>query len=233
MGERVELHGDDPEDPHSPGGRRPVLCHGRGCGACCWVAGSAAHRGAERRTCVCGVPVLDAPVPQMVQHVVDVLKIFDRGPPEQVIEVPKVSLQDVVPLRAALCEPQLAEQLVEEPLGGGKHGLCSSSPPPGQGGMQILAAATVAEAVVDVPAIISDMLQQFFVEFVKVPQLQFIDIVVGFVVRRDRAHSAHCTEDVRFARCSSWTGWDTRCCATTGAWVHSAENCGRTASAVL
>ena len=32
----------------------------------------------------------------------------------------------------------------------------------------------------DVPAIISDMLQQFFVEFVKVPQLQFIDIVVGF-----------------------------------------------------
>ena len=38
----------------------------------------------------------------------------------------------------------------------------------------------------DVPAIISDLLQQFFVEFVKVPQLQFIDIVVGFVVRRDR-----------------------------------------------
>ena len=38
----------------------------------------------------------------------------------------------------------------------------------------------------DVPATISDLLQQFFVEFVKVPQLQFIDIVVGFVVRRDR-----------------------------------------------
>ena len=52
-----------------------------------------------------GAPVLDAPVPQMVEHVVDVLKIIDRGPPEQVIEVPKVSLQDVVPLRAALCEP--------------------------------------------------------------------------------------------------------------------------------
>ena len=62
-----------------------------------------------------GVPVLDAPVPQMVEHVVDVLKIIDRGPPEQVIEVPKVSLQDVVPLRAALCEPQLAEQLVDVP----------------------------------------------------------------------------------------------------------------------
>ena len=43
------------------------------------------------------------------------LKIIDRGPLEQVIEVPKVSLQDVVPLRAALCEPQLAEQLVDVP----------------------------------------------------------------------------------------------------------------------
>ena len=30
VGERVELHGDDLEDPHSPGGRYPVLCHGRG-----------------------------------------------------------------------------------------------------------------------------------------------------------------------------------------------------------
>ena len=62
-----------------------------------------------------GVPVLAAPVPQMVEHVADVLKIIDRGPPEQVIEVPEVSLQDVVPLRAALREPQLAEQLVDVP----------------------------------------------------------------------------------------------------------------------
>ena len=29
--------------------------------------------------------------------------------------MPKVSLQDVVSLRAALCEPQLAEQLVDVP----------------------------------------------------------------------------------------------------------------------
>ena len=56
-----------------------------------------------------------------------------------------------------------------------------SSSPPGQGGIQILATATVAEAVVDVPVFISDKLQQFFVEFVEVPQLPFIDIVVGFV----------------------------------------------------
>ena len=34
----------------------------------------------------------------------------------------------------------------------------------------------------DVPVIISDMLQQSFVDFVEVPQLPFIDTVVGFVV---------------------------------------------------
>ena len=30
VGERVQQHGDDPEDPHSPGGRHPALCFGRG-----------------------------------------------------------------------------------------------------------------------------------------------------------------------------------------------------------
>ena len=62
-----------------------------------------------------GVPVLDAPVPQMVVHVVDVLRVFDRGPPEQVIEVPRVALRDVVPQRAVLRVPQSAEQLVDVP----------------------------------------------------------------------------------------------------------------------
>ena len=61
------------------------------------------------------VQILDAPVPQMVEHVVDFLRFFDRGPPEQVIEVPKVTLQDVVPQRAVLRVPQLAEQLVDVP----------------------------------------------------------------------------------------------------------------------
>ena len=62
------------------------------------------------------VQILDAPVPQMVEHLVDVLKIFDRGLAEQVIEVPKVTLQDVVPQRAVLRVPQLAEQLVDMPV---------------------------------------------------------------------------------------------------------------------
>ena len=62
------------------------------------------------------VPMLDhdAPVPQMVDQLVDVLKFFDNSVPEQVIDVPKIS-QDAIPQRTVLCEPQLAEQLVEVP----------------------------------------------------------------------------------------------------------------------
>ena len=60
------------------------------------------------------VQILDAPVPQMVDQLVDVLKLFDNSVPEQVIDVPKIS-QDAIPQRTVLCEPQLAEQLVEVP----------------------------------------------------------------------------------------------------------------------
>ena len=63
------------------------------------------------------VPILDldAPVPQMVEQLVGVLKVFDQSLPEQVIEVPKITLQAGVPHRAAPRKPQLAEQLVEVP----------------------------------------------------------------------------------------------------------------------
>ena len=62
------------------------------------------------------VPVLDldAPVPQMVDQLMDMLKLFDNSVPEQVIDVPKFS-QDAIPQPTVLCEPQLAEQLVEVP----------------------------------------------------------------------------------------------------------------------
>ena len=47
-------------------------------------------------------------------------------------------------------------------------------------------------------------------------------------------YSANCAKDRSFARYSSWTGWDTRCCTTTGAWgKNSAENCGSSTVAVL
>ena len=45
-----------------------------------------------------------------------VLKIFDNLLAEQVIEAPKITLQDRVPHRAALRLPQLAEKLVEVPV---------------------------------------------------------------------------------------------------------------------
>ena len=56
---------------------------------------------------------LDAPVPQMVDQLVDVLKLLDTAIPERVIAVPKMS-QDSIPHRAVF-ETQLAEQLVEVP----------------------------------------------------------------------------------------------------------------------
>ena len=68
---------------------------------------------------VCSAPlvqILDAPVPQTVEQLPDVLRFFDRlmTVPEQVIEVPKIISEDV-PMRAVLRATQLAEQLVEVP----------------------------------------------------------------------------------------------------------------------
>ena len=68
---------------------------------------------------VCSAPtvqILDAPVPQTVEQLPDVLRFFDRLStfPEQVIEVPKIISEDV-PMRAVLRATQLAEQLVEVP----------------------------------------------------------------------------------------------------------------------
>ena len=68
---------------------------------------------------VCCAPLvqtLDAPVPQTVEQLQDVLQFFERlsTVPEQVIEVPKIISEDV-PMRAVLRATQLAEQLVEVP----------------------------------------------------------------------------------------------------------------------
>ena len=58
------------------------------------------------------VQILDIPVPQMVEQLPDVMRFFNSllPVPEQVIEVPKILLDDV-PVRVT----QLAEQLVEVP----------------------------------------------------------------------------------------------------------------------
>ena len=60
------------------------------------------------------VQILDAPVPQKVEQLVDFFKDLDIEVPAQVIEVPKILPEDV-PMRAVLRAMQLAEQLVEVP----------------------------------------------------------------------------------------------------------------------
>ena len=62
------------------------------------------------------VQILDAPVPQTVEQLQDIMLFFDTLPPipEQVIEVSKILLDDV-PTRAVLRDTQLVEQLVEVP----------------------------------------------------------------------------------------------------------------------
>ena len=62
------------------------------------------------------VPLLDAPVPQMVDKLEDVLKIVDLFVPAQEIEVPKISSPSCFPPRRVLPVPQTTEQLVEVPL---------------------------------------------------------------------------------------------------------------------
>ena len=62
------------------------------------------------------VQILDIPAPQMVEQLPDVLRFFDTllPVPEQVIEVPKILLDDV-PVRTSVRDTQLVEQLVEVP----------------------------------------------------------------------------------------------------------------------
>ena len=62
------------------------------------------------------VQILDAPVPQAVEQLSDVLQFFDTltTDPEQIIEVPKIFPEDVL-MRTAVRDTQLAEQLEEVP----------------------------------------------------------------------------------------------------------------------
>ena len=62
------------------------------------------------------LPILVVPAPLMVEQLVDVLRFFNTLCPvaEQVIDVPKISLEDI-PARRLCREPQLVEQLVEVP----------------------------------------------------------------------------------------------------------------------
>ena len=131
------------------------------------------------------VQILDLPVPHRMDHlaelwnleddVLDAGRLLDRPVSELVIEVPKISL-DVIPLRALVPEPQLAEQLVEVPTivsfsslqrimeqtvdipvpqgGGGRVGVRSLQGFPGQSSTAYCGAvfpAATAEQNVDIP----------------------------------------------------------------------------------
>ena len=62
------------------------------------------------------VPLLHTFVPQRVDQLVEVLRLIETVVPEQVIDVPKITSQDVIPQRAVLREPQMAEKLLDEPV---------------------------------------------------------------------------------------------------------------------
>ena len=103
------------------------------------------------------VPSLDVPVPLMVEQLVDVLQFFDALSPdaEQVIEVPKILLEDVS-LQTAVRERQLVEQLVEVPTILYFLKQKVASPAPGGGrrlaGLQGFHPAALLEQIVDIPS---------------------------------------------------------------------------------
>ena len=95
-----------------PGGSRPP-CLGKPRGP-----GGGLRHTVDQMADICPfVQILDAPVPQMRNEVLDVFRLLDTVLPEQVMDVPKIS-QDSIPQRLVDCdplEPQTAEQLVEVP----------------------------------------------------------------------------------------------------------------------
>ena len=160
-----------------------------------------------------GYRFLDAPVPQMVDQAAEVVRFLvslscccragyrsvhdhSRGTHPAASAAPGSAPGGTVGGSAddsRLCSCKLWPC---KPWGGGKHELClSSSTPPGQGGIQILAAATLAE-VVDVS--VTTQLRSSRFRRVRGGCLSFSSSTVWLVfqlLHRDRAHSANCAKD--------------------------------------
>ena len=103
-------------------------------------------------------------------------------------------------------------------------------PTTGQGGIQILAAATVADvAAVDVPVNMQHKFQQSLV------LIQFINrvVVIPVATQRQVRTVLLCRRPLRFHSCSSWTSLSCPFCAMTSFGIDSAENCGISAGAAL
>ena len=121
MGARAELHGEGPEAPPHPNRSSSALEEEPGGGLPAPLSEVAGRQGKMVRRVmedlgsVCPfVQILDLPVLQLVDNVVDALRIPELPMAVQVIEVPKI-LVDVIPARSLVLEPQTAEQLVEVP----------------------------------------------------------------------------------------------------------------------
>ena len=94
-----------------------------------------------------GLPTLDAPVPLMVEQLVDVLQFVDALEPvvEQVIEVPKIILENI-PSQRLVRDPQLAEQLVDMPTPSPAH----------------VPVSRMEDQLVEVPQIVTHLVPQSF-----------------------------------------------------------------------
>ena len=127
--------------------------------------------------------MLDAPEPLMVDQLPESLKFGVV----QVLEVPKIS-QDSIPQRRLLSEPRLVEQLVEVPVPEGGI-LARGKSVFGVEWCQVAArgGATGGRRALATSAQLQ--FQQSFVEYVEVPQLHFIDRVVGISVASQRQGS--------------------------------------------
>ena len=62
------------------------------------------------------VQILGAPVSQLVGQLVEVFRLIDTVVLDQVIDVPKITSQDIIPQRTVLRVPHMAEQLVDKPV---------------------------------------------------------------------------------------------------------------------
>ena len=114
----IELHGHGPEDSSSPAGALQSCTkkspaegglpawqsrrgHRNGFRSALWThAGDVCACPVSRRSC------------GAEDQLVEVVRLFDTMVPEQVIDVSKITSQDVIPQRAVLRVPQMAEQLV-------------------------------------------------------------------------------------------------------------------------
>ena len=119
-GEIVELHGQGLEDSSSSACSKKRPAEG---GLPALAEPPGPQERIQRRTVeqlteiALMVQILDAPVPQMVGQLAEVLAFFNATllVLEQVIEVPKMIL-DQAPQRSSLRDPQLVEQLVDVPV---------------------------------------------------------------------------------------------------------------------